>query len=166
MKRTRPSHLPRLRGHALVIHDLPDEVLVYDLERDRAYCLNQTAALVWRACDGKLATHEIAHKLTVELDAIISEDLVLLALAQLDQVHLLEEYKTLPPPYPAVSRRELVRTLGVAAAVTLPLITSIVAPTPAQAATCLPPNAPCSPSVFCCSPLGCNNSAPGGPKCR
>lgn len=166
MKRTRPSQLPRLRAHALIIHDLPDEVLVYDLELDRAHCLNRTAALVWRACDGKLAPDEIAHKLTVELDTIISEELVLLALAQLDKVHLLEEYNTLPPPYPEVSRRHLVRTLGFSAVVALPLITSIVAPTPVQAATCIPPNAPCNPSLFCCSPLGCNNSAPGGPKCH
>ena len=166
MKRTRLCLLPRLRAHSLVVHDLPDEVLVYDRERDQAYCLNQTSALVWRACEGKLAPDEIAQKLTVELDATVSEELVLLALAQLDQVHLLERYKTLPAPYAAVSRRQLARALGVAAVVALPLITSIVAPTPAQAATCIPPNAPCSPSVFCCSPLGCDNSAPGGPKCR
>lgn len=166
MKRARLCQLPRLRAHALVIHDLPDEVLIYDCERDQAHCLNQTAALVWRACDGRLAPDEIARKLTAELNGPISEDLVLLALAQLEKFHLLEPSKSHSPPYPSISRRQMVRTLGVAGGVALPLITSIVAPTPAQAATCIPPNAPCSPSVFCCSPLGCNNSAPGGPKCH
>jgi hypothetical protein len=166
MKRTRPSQLPRLRAHALIIHDLPDEVLVYDRERDQAHCLNQTAALVWRACNGKLAPLEIARKLTAELDAPISEDVVLLALAQLEKFRLLEPSKIHSPKYPAISRRQMVGTLGVAAAVALPVITSIVAPTPAQAATCIPTNAPCSPSVLCCSPLGCNPGAPGGPKCR
>ena len=164
MKRTRPSQLPRLRAHDLVIHDLPDEVLVYDQERDQAHCLNQTAALVWRACDGKLTPLEIARKLTAELDTPISEEVVLLALAQLEKFRLLERSKINSSKYPAISRRQMVRTLGVAVA--LPVITSIVAPTPAQAATCIPTNAPCSPSVLCCSPLGCNPGAPGGPKCR
>jgi hypothetical protein len=166
MKRTRPAQLPRLRAQGLVIHDLPDEVLVYDRERDMAHCLNQTAALVWRACDGQLAPNEIARKLTAELDTAISEDVVLLALAQLESFHLLTAPTICKTSYDALSRRQMVRTLGVAAAVALPVITSIVAPTPAQAATCIPPNAPCSPSVLCCSPLGCNPGAPGGPKCR
>jgi hypothetical protein len=150
----------------LVIHDLPDEVLVYDRERAVAHCLNQTAALVWRACDGTRTPQEIARKLTADLDAPLSEDLVLLALTQLDKFHLLEPSAVRAQPYPAMSRRQMVRTLGVAAAVALPVITSIVAPTPAQAATCTPTNAPCNPSILCCSPLGCNPSAPGGPKCR
>ena len=166
MKRTRPSRLPQLRAQGLVIHDLLDEVLVYDRERDEAHCLNQTAALVWRACDGRLAPREIASKLRAQLDTPISEELVLLALAQLEKFHLLETSESLPAPFPALSRRQMVRTLSVAAAVALPMITSIVAPMPAQAATCIAPNAPCSPSVLCCSPLGCNPSAPGGPKCR
>jgi hypothetical protein len=166
MKRTRLCQLPRLRARALVIHDLPNEVLVYDCERDQAHCLNRTAALVWRACDGKLAPDEIARKLTAELGGPISEEMVLLALAQLEKFHLLERSEVYWPPYAAIPRRHMVRTLAGAAAVALPLITTIVAPTPAQAATCIPPNAPCNPSVFCCSPLGCNNSAPGGPKCH
>lgn len=165
MKRTRPAQAPCLRTQGLVIHDLPDEVLVYDRERDMAHCLNQTAALVWRACDGQLAPNEIARKLTVDLETAISEDLVLLALAQLEAFHLLTPTQC-QRPYPALSRRQMVRSLGVAAAVALPVITSIVAPTPAQAATCIPPNAPCTPSVLCCSPLGCNPDAPGGPRCR
>jgi hypothetical protein len=68
MKRTAPSPLPRMRAYALVIDDLPDEVLVYDLERHQAHCLNHTAALVWRACDGNLAPAQNAGKLTAELD--------------------------------------------------------------------------------------------------
>ena len=163
MKRTRPSQLPRLRAHALVIHDLPDEVLVYDQERDQAHCLNHTAALVWRACDGKLSPQEIAGKLTAELGAPVSQDVVLLALAQLEKFRLLEPSKISSSPYAAISRRQMVRTLGVAAAVALPLITSIVVPIPAQAATCIAPGQNCSPTILCCSPLGCN---PGTGRCR
>src|SRR2546423_15689116 len=44
---------PRARDARLVIQELPDELLVYDLERHRAHSLNRTAALVWRHCDWK-----------------------------------------------------------------------------------------------------------------
>ncbi len=162
MKRTRPSQLPRLRAHDLVVHDLPDEVLVYDRRTDQAHCLNHTAALVWRACDGTRTPAEIARRLTTTLDTRVSEDLVLLALDQLDAFQLLEASGP-TPHFSALTRRQMVRTLGIAAAVAVPVVTSIVAPTPAQAATCIPANQPCSPTVFCCSPLGCNNSSG---KCR
>ena len=163
MKRTRTSQLPRLRAEDLVVHDLPDEVLVYDQRNDQAHCLNQTAALVWRACDGTRTPAEIARRLTATLDQVVSEDLVLLALDQLDKFELLEASGPALGHFSALTRRQMVRTLGIAAAVAVPVVTSIVAPTPAQAATCIPAGQPCSPTVFCCSPLGCNNSSG---KCR
>jgi hypothetical protein len=163
MKRTAPSPYPRIREHALVIDDLPDEVLVYDLARHEAHCLNHSAALVWRACDGKHAPGEIARKLTAELDAEFSEDLVLLALKQLEKNHLLEQSEVLSAQVAVLSRRQMVRRLGLSAAVAAPVIISIVAPTPVQAATCNPPGQPCNPVKLCCT--GCNPTAPGGPKC-
>ena len=81
----------RLRADGLVIHELADEILVYDKVRDQAHCLNQTAALVWRACDGRRAPEEIARKLTKQLAVAVPEDVVLLALVQLEEIHLLEQ---------------------------------------------------------------------------
>ena len=60
MKRFPPAPLPRMREQGLVVDDLPDEVLVYDLDRHQAHCLNRTAALVWRHCDGQTTVKEIA----------------------------------------------------------------------------------------------------------
>ena len=40
--------LPRAHTDGLVIKELPNETLVYDLKTDEAHCLNQTAALVWK----------------------------------------------------------------------------------------------------------------------
>jgi len=163
MKRTRSPQLPRQRLHDLVVHDLPDEVLVYDRRNDQAHCLNQTAVLVWRACDGASTTADIARKLSAERDNVFSEDLVLFALDQLDKFELLEASVLARMPLSALTRRQMVRTLGIAAAVAVPVVTSIVAPTPAQAATCIAAGQPCSPTILCCSPLGCNN---GSGKCR
>jgi hypothetical protein len=45
--------LPHARSEGLVIRELPEETLVYDLKRHRAHCLNPTAARVWSYCDGQ-----------------------------------------------------------------------------------------------------------------
>lgn len=163
MKRTPHSQPPRLRADGLVIHELPDELLVYDKVSDLAHCLNQTAAFVWRACDGQRTPEEIARKLTTQLAVAVPEDVVLIALAQLEEIHLLEQRETIPTSVAGMSRRQVTRSLGLTAAVALPLVTSILAPTPALAATCIAPGQSCSPVQLCCT--SCNPAAPGGPKC-
>jgi hypothetical protein len=85
------------------------------------------------------------------LDAPCNEDLVWLALRQLKELHLLEQSISLPPRFTGMSRRQMIRNLGVAAAVAVPLITSLIAPTPAQAATCKHNNARCTINENCCS---------------
>ncbi|MDQ1728105.1 MAG: hypothetical protein QOD33_230 [Pyrinomonadaceae bacterium] len=158
MKRITPENFPRMRKQGLVVDDLPDEVLVYDLASNRAHCLNHTAALVWRACDGHTAAPEIARRLTAELDAHFDEKLVWLALAQLEKLGLLDQSAVAPARFTQLSRRQLIRSLGLAAVVAVPVVTSIVAPTAVQAATCRPSNSPCSPTIACCSVWGCNPS--------
>ena len=49
MNRARP--LGRTNG--ILSESVDGEVLVYDQTRDMAFRLNQTAALVWRSCDGE-----------------------------------------------------------------------------------------------------------------
>jgi hypothetical protein len=161
MNRIAPVRLPKMRHDGLVIDDLPDEVLVYDLDRHKAHCLNRTAALVWRQCDGKTAPSEIARRLQVELDAPCDEDLVWLALRQLKELHLLEQSISLPPRFAGMSRRQMIRNLGIAAAVAVPLVTSIISPTAVQAATCLHGGATCIQNNDCCSGL-CISTCQGG----
>src|SRR5713226_7866951 len=150
MKRITPARLPRMRAQRLVVDELPDEVLVYDLDRHKAHCLNRTAAMVWRHCDGKTSPPQIARRLQRELDQPFNEEMVWLALRQLNQIHLLEEPVALPPKLAGMSRREMVRALGLAAMVAVPLVTSIVAPTAKAAATCIPPGGAGCNTVPCC----------------
>ena len=157
MNRTNRGPFPRMRKDQLIIDQLPDEVLVYDLERHKAHCLNGTAAQVWRRCDGKTPPREIARGVARELDQPFNEELVWLALRQLDKIHLLEDPIGLPPQLAGLSRREMVRVLGIGAVVAVPLITSIVSPTSVQAGTCLPANALCTTDAECCSKQ-CNGS--------
>jgi len=148
--------IPRARREGLVIQELPDEVLVYDRERDKAHCLNQTAALVWGYCDGKTTVSTMARSLERDLNTNnVDEKIVWYALDQLSKDHLLEESVVPPTLLGGMTRRQMVHVLGVAAVIAIPLVTSIVAPTPAQAATCLANGAPCTGSQQCCSGL-CN----------
>jgi hypothetical protein len=142
---------PCIRTDGLVVQALPDEVLVYDLERHQAHCLNPTAALVWKACDGQTSVSEIAGILERQMHTRVPEDVVWLAVQQLGKARLLAERPHAPRGGTKVSRREVMRRLGWGAIITLPLVTSIVAPTAVEAASCLSTGAICSSSAQCCS---------------
>ena len=157
MKTAKPTK-PQARKEGLIIQALPDETLVYDLDRDRAHCLNQTAAFVWQRCNGRNTPKEIAQALGVSLSAQVDENLVWLALDQLDRNHLLNVAPMPPARLRAINRREAVRALGLTAAVAVPLVISIVAPKPAQAATgCASTGQSCA-SIACCSGCVCSGS--------
>ena len=148
--------LPKARKNQIITKEIAEEVLVYDLDRDEAHCLNPTAARVWSHCDGVTTIAEMARRLTDELQAPVASEVVWLALEQLRKARLLEEplwQETFARSAQAeqMSRRALVRRLGLAAAVTLPLVTSIVAPSAVAAASCRPPGAVCTANADCCS---------------
>ena len=146
---------PQARKEGLVVQQLADEVLVYDQERFKAHCLNHTAALVWKHCDGKKTTNEIARALGHEAGSPVDEELVWLALSQLGKSRLLTEQLTMPEGRAGISRREVIRRVGIAAAVALPIVTSIVAPRAAQAINCRTSGQPCTTGPQCCSTV-CN----------
>jgi hypothetical protein len=157
----KPSALPvfpQQRHHDLVVDELPDEVLVYDLERHQAHCLNSTAALVWKNCDGQTTPLEIAHRLEKELQAPCPEEVVWVALRELESLHLLEQPVIMPPQLAGLSRRQMVRGLVLAAAVAVPVVTSIVSPTPAHASSGGANGSPCSTPAQCNS----NHCSVGG----
>ncbi len=148
------KRFPMARRDKLVIQELPDELLVYDKQRDMAHCLNRSAALIWKRCDGKTSIEEITRDVAKELQSPIDERAVWFAISQFAKDHLLEHQTKVPAGMlMGMNRRQMVRTLGIAAVVAVPLVTSIVAPTPAQAATCLPSGAACTASSQCCSGL-------------
>ena len=164
---------PRARANGLVVQELAEETLVYDLDRHKAHCLTATAATIWRLCDGKRDESALARQVEKQLGVAPAAEVVELALRDLGRARLLEE------PLPsdrAVSRRRLIARLG--GAIALPLVASIVSPTAAQAATCrlaLPVSpAQCNASnpnaLGCCCTNGriCSNLGGGGcngPRC-
>ena len=85
---------PRIRTNRLLIQRIKDELLIYDVERNEAHCLNGIAAVVWAFCDGQRTVSEIAQQLGPDLPANAAETLVWSALDQFAERHLLEEAET------------------------------------------------------------------------
>jgi hypothetical protein len=153
---------PVARKSGLVVRDLADEVVVYDRERHEAHCLNRTAAIVFRNADGRRSVSDLAALLGAE-GAPEAEGLVRMALGQLGEAHLLE---SAPPaaPQPGLARRDVMRRVGIGAAVLLPLVTSILAPSPSEAAaTCVGPGG-CG-SQLDGTACNCGNPADCGTNC-
>ncbi len=150
---------PQVRQSGLIVREMDNEILIYDTGNDKAHCLNETAALVWKECDGTKSVAEITRRLSRQLDTKVDERVVWFALKQFDRDHLLEQQLVMPAALMngGLNRREMVRALGLAAAVAVPVVTSILAPTAVQAATCLASGQPCTTSAQCCSGL-CNNN--------
>lgn len=153
-------YIPKARRNQLVVKELADETLVYDETNQKAYCLNETAALVWRNCDGRNSVARLAQTLGMEIDGDVSEQLVWLALNQLKRSRLLEN--CLPIPEPIMSRREVTRALGIAAVVAVPLVTSMILPRAAAAGSCAADFQACTTNDNCCPGLICC----GGVICR
>ena len=144
------ARLPLARKEQLLVRELAEEVLLFDLKRKRALCLNRSSALVWKHCDGKTTVTSMASVLSQEFSAPVDEAVVWLALRQIADFDLLEKRRQLASPHKDLSRRRLVRHLGVAA-VLLPVIVAISAPRAVSAASCLPLGSSCTSSTQCCS---------------
>jgi hypothetical protein len=159
---------PVARRDGLLTRELPDELLVYDRDGHRAHCLNRTAAAVFKNADGTRTVADLARLLAPEGDRAAGESVVAEALARLAEAGLLEG----EPAVPRWSRREVVRRVGIGAAILLPAVASIVAPTPAEAAaTCVdnctgkPDGTPCScffanPCTATCVTNSCSDGGP------
>jgi hypothetical protein len=171
-----PARGPRARAGELIVRRLGDETLVYDRSTDRAHCLNRTASLVFHRCDGRTSPQELVRALGDELGGppdAVPAGFVDLALERLGAAGLLEDVPPNEgrPRVLAPSRREALRALGTAA---LPAVLSILAPTPADAQTCIPRDGTCSSSQQCCPDAPCCRQrgprppqcTPGGGNCR
>jgi hypothetical protein len=117
---------PIARQNGIVVQEMPDEVLVYDMESNKAHCLNQSAALVWKACDGSHSVADIVKEFDRTGAGMVSEDFVWLAIDQLRENGLMADELT--PKFSGQSRRQVLKTIGLGAMVALPVVASLVAP--------------------------------------
>lgn len=152
------SQIPVARKQGLVVQEMPEEVLIYDLDTNKAHCLNKTAAFVWKSCDGNKSIADITKSFENDFGSVVDEDLVWLAIEQLGDKNLLSE--SLKTNFKGQTRRDVIKKIGFAAVVALPVVASLAAPSSALASAscaCVAP-ADCSTQTGCPSLVNCNPS--------
>jgi hypothetical protein len=147
------SNYPRFRQTEIVVQRLEAELLIYDLNINKAFCLNETLATIYELCDGKNSVAEIVEKSSLNLKSPVPEDLIWLALDQLKRNNLLENADEFAVNFGGLNRRQVVRKVGLASLIALPLIASVVAPSAltAQSGALLSLLAVCTTSPQCAS---------------
>lgn len=150
-------NLPKSRTDNIVIQNLPKEVLIYDLLTNKAFCLNETSSIIFNACDGKTSFSQLKSK------SELTDDVIFLALDELKRADLLEKNADYSSPFAGMSRREVIRKVGLSSLVALPLISTLVAPTAVNAQS-INLSFSCSNVIssgtFCvASPTDCNTQA-------
>lgn len=126
-------NLPKARTTDIIEQEAGGELMIYDLQTNIAYTLNETLKNVYKAC-GKQTFKELKreHK--------FSDDLIHFSLAELSASNLIEDYNA--NHFAGFSRREVIKKVGLATMVALPVIAGITAPKAAQAASgCVVANA-------------------------
>ena len=152
----------RSRTKNIVAQESNKETLIYDTESNKAFCLNDTSATIWKMCDGKTSVGKIAGKLSEKLDTPIKEEFIWLAIDQLKKENLLINSEEVKVDFKGLSRRQVIRKVGFASVIALPIVSSLVAPTAAEAQSCIPAGNPAG-SIACPSgPTPCDCSANSG----
>ncbi|MBI1761122.1 MAG: PqqD family protein [Acidobacteria bacterium] len=147
---TLTSQLPRARREGLLFSPLNDELVIYDTERNKAHSLNRIATLVWKNCDGKTTVSQLRGLIAQELHTEVDEQVVWLALQQLERNRLLEG--RVQSPGNLITRREAAKRFGKVAGIVLPLVASaLVPPAAAAGSLCGGTGALCFANSDCCS---------------
>lgn len=143
------NNKPLSRKSNLVTQELESEVLIYDLTINKAFCLNQTSGLVYQLCDGMRTIADISDEISKRLKTLVGEDFIYLALDELKKNNLLENADELTNHFAGMSRREVVKKVGLASMVALPIVSSVIAPSAAMAASILGIGAICTTNPQC-----------------
>jgi len=112
----------------LVIQELDQEFLIFDPSTEKAHCLSGVGALVFKACREQLSLAEL--KLQLKTSGVTDEETAIE-----ESLRQLGEEKLVASQSGAFNRRRFLSAAGTAAAI--PLITSVMAPRPAQALSCV-----------------------------
>lgn len=157
---------PKTRTENIVAQETEKEILIYDLKEDKAYCLNETSAMIYQLCDGKNSVAEIANLMSVKLNKLVSEDLIWLALDNFKKDNLLEHEENFEIDFNGLNRRQVIKKVGFASMIALPVVASVIAPTAAMAASAaILLGAACPTGSGCDIGLQCRSLNTGGNFC-
>ncbi len=162
---------PKAREAELIVEELGQETLVYDLRKDRAHCLNPASAWIWKNCDGHTGVAELTRSLSRHLGSSYQEHLVWHSLEQLARAGLLQEPIKPPLGMMPTSRRQFALQAG-KLALLVPVVTSITAPLSAQILSCTsdcsgkPDCTPCTDRQGRCRRFCCRGRCRGASAAR
>jgi len=131
MNKSKCDQKPLTKKDFIVVEESPNEALIYDSAKNKLHILTPVATTVWKSCDGKTSVSEITHKLKAGLNNDLGEEVTWLALEELEKNGLLETSVNIPQE--TISRRAVLKTAALTVAVSLPLVTTLMAPSPAHA---------------------------------
>lgn len=144
-----------LKNNILVMES-NKELLLYDLERNKAYCLNEMSWMVWNLCNGENTVEDIRRQISIQLKTQVSEEVIWLALHDLKKEELLSNYREININFNGLNRREVIKKIGFTTMTALPLILAVIAPTAVSAQSLV-----CQPSTACfCSDASCVQLGP------
>lgn len=121
----------RLSTASLTIEELPDELMIFDANRNKAFCLNQTAAFVWKHADGSKTIRQIADLMTKQMGKPVTREMIEFSLSILAKDGLLEPGAMSTPIAPGLTRRAILQKFGLGA-MALPAVTVLLV-SPAKA---------------------------------
>lgn len=142
----RPKSIPA------TVRQLADELLVYDPRTCKAHCLNETAAQIWRLCDGTKTVSEIATIVRRQQYVDFDEATLWIALTKFADAGLLQNPRDRLPPAVDLKKRRIMKVGAMAATLAVPTIASILVPKAEAAASCATVGQSCN-SIPCCTPL-------------
>lgn len=147
--------VPVARSKELIVQEADNECLVYDLTSNKALCLNEVSAEIWRQCDGIGTVKELSEKIGKRMNVKLGEDFIWLALADLEKNNLLTDHVEKPSGFENLSRRKVLFKYALPG-VMLPVIAAVVAPTATNALSASPPSSVCPGCTpFAVLPVGC-----------
>lgn len=153
-----PIGTPVTRKSNIIVQEFESELLVYDLSINKAFCLNRTSALVYKLCDGTRSVADISDVLGKQLQTLVSEELVWLALDGLKKDNLLENSEQFDVDFHGLNRRQVIKKVGFVSMVMLPVISSVVAPSAAMAQSGRLANCAACTANSQCGSLNCLNN--------
>jgi hypothetical protein len=124
--------LPIARKEQIISETVAGEYILYDTRQKRAHRLNPTLSWIWDRCDGNANVEQIAAAFEGEFAVENGIVAVLSGLKQLDNCELLQRPIEIPPletSHSPFSRRQIIAS----GSVLMPVLVSIIAPTPAAA---------------------------------
>lgn len=114
-----------------LVQQFENEMVVYDQNNHKVYHLNEAAAAAWELCEDCDSISELTQQLSRKTGLPADEQVARLALSELREAKLIEGSLDDRVEH-VISRRQLTQSLG-RAAIALPAVAAMVAPTAAMA---------------------------------